>query len=102
MIKSTTAQTPTIPETVMPSEWQQAYLAGASAIGTSWLDFMGERFHAYAHAIDDISHCHDLNEAWQVQSTFGRETAKVYSEQVAKLSGMMLKATNGDAGETAE
>lgn len=93
MTKTTSTQTSDAPTTAMPAEWQQAYLESASAVGTSWLDFMGERFHAYAHAIDDISHCHDLNEAWRVQATFGQQTAKAYGEQAAKLGSVMLKAT---------
>lgn len=102
MTKSSNAQTPNASITAIPTDWQQAYLATASAVGTSWCDFMGERFHAYAHMLDDIGHCHDLNEAWRVQSTFGQQTAKAYSEQAAKLGGMVLKATNGDTGETAK
>ena len=98
MTKQSNTQTPNAAKTVMPTEWQQAYVASASAVGTSWLDFIGERFHAYAHAIDDISHCHDLNEAWRVQATFGQETVKAYGEQAAKLGSMALKAANRDAG----
>jgi len=93
-----TTKTSDAPMTAMPAAWQQAYLERASAVGTSWLDFMGERFQAYVHAIDDISHCDDLNEAWRVRATFGQEMVKAYSEQAAKLGSMMLKATNGDAG----
>jgi hypothetical protein len=102
MTKQSNTQAPDAPTKVMPAEWQQAYLASASAVGTSWLDFLGGRFHAYAHAIDDISHCHDLNEAWRVQAAFGQETVKAYGEQAAKLGSMMLKATNGDAGSTSK
>ncbi len=102
MTKQANTQTLETAGTMMPSEWQQAYLAGATALGTSWLGFMGARFQAYAHAIDDISHCHDLNEAWRVQSAFGQETAKAYTEQVAKLGGMIVKGTNGGRGGTAK
>lgn len=98
MTKQSNTQTPDAATTVMPAEWQQAYLASASAVGTSWLDFMGERLHAYAHAIDDISHCHDLNEAWRVHATFGQETVEAYGEQAAKLGSMVLKVTNGGTG----
>ncbi len=98
MTKKTLTETNEATGTGMPSDWQQAYLANASAVGSSWLDFMGERFHAYAHAIDDISHCHDLNEAWRVQATFGQETVNAYSEQAARLGSMVQKATNGNAG----
>lgn len=97
MTKQSNTQTPDAAKTVMPTEWQQAYLASASAVGTSWLDFMSGRFHAYAYAIDDIGHCHDLNQAWRVQATFGQETVEAYGEQAAKLGSMVLKATNGDA-----
>lgn len=101
MTKPSHTPAPETTGTMMPTDWQRAYLASASAVGTAWLDFMGERFHAYAHVIDDISHCHDLGEAWQVQSAFGQQTAKAYSEQAAKLGGMMLKAANGSADKTA-
>lgn len=102
MTKNMTAQTPKIPETAVPSDWQQAYLESASMVGATWLGFMGERFHAYAHVVDDIGHCHDLNEAWRVQSAFSQETAKAYTEQAAKLGGKMLEATNGGTGEAAK
>ena len=95
-----TTKTSDAPMTAMPAAWQQAYLVRASAVGTSWLDFMGKSFQAYVHAIDDISHCEDLNEAWRVRATFGQQMVKAYSEQAAKLgSMMMLKTTNGDAGD---
>lgn len=97
MTKKTITETTEAMNAEMPSDWQQVYLTSASVVGTSWLDFMGERFHAYAHAIDDISHCHDLNEAWRVHTAFGQETVKAYGEQAAKLGSMMLEATNGDA-----
>lgn len=99
MTKKTNTQTTEATGTAMPADWQQSYLASASAVGTSWLDFMGERFQAYALAMDDISHCHDLNEAWRIQATFGQQTVKAYTERAAKLGGMMLKATNGETGE---
>ena len=98
MTKQSNTQTPDAAKTSMPAGWPQAYLASAGAMGASWLDFLGERCHAYAHAIDDISHCHDLNEAWRVQTTFSQETVKAYGEHAAKLGGMMLKAANGHAG----
>ncbi len=99
MTKPTVTSTQDIYPKMMPPEWQQAYLEGMSTASTTWLDFMGERFHAYAHVIDDISHCHDLNEAWRIQSTFGQETAKAYTEQAAKLGGMVLRVTSGDNEE---
>lgn len=102
MAKQTATSAQDISQTMMSPDWQQAYLANVSEAGASWLDFMGERFHAYAHVIDNISHCHDLNEAWRIQSTFGQETAKAYTEQVAKLGGMILKVANGDNGEVSK
>jgi hypothetical protein len=77
------------------ADWSRAYLATAAALGTAWCDFVGERFHAYAHVIDDVSHCHGLDEAWKLQATFGRETFKAYSEQTAKVSGLIMSAANG-------
>ncbi|MGI9503265.1 MAG: hypothetical protein ACR2RE_09445 [Geminicoccaceae bacterium] len=99
MSKQATTSTQDMPRMVMSSDWQQAYLASVGAAGASWLDFVGERFHAYAHVIDDISHCHDLNEAWQIQSTFGQETAKAYREQATKFGGLILKVANGNGSE---
>lgn len=84
------------------ADWQQAYLSTATALGASWCDFVGERFHAYAHIIDDISHCHDLGEAWQIQSAFGQQTARAYSQQATKLGGLMLKPDSSNAGGQAE
>ena len=98
MTKQSNTQTPNAAKTATPGEWQQACLASARIVGTSWLDFMGERFQAYVHAIDEFSHCHDLNEAWRVQATFGQETIKAYGAQATKLGSMVLKATDGDAG----
>lgn len=102
MTKQTITSSQDVYQAMMSSDWQQAYLTGVSAAGASWLDFMGERFHAYAHMIDDISHCHDLNEAWQIQSTFGQETAKAYGEHASKLGSMILKTTNGDSSEVSK
>ncbi|NJO37633.1 MAG: hypothetical protein HC871_08435 [Rhizobiales bacterium] len=82
------------------SEWQQAYLATAAALGASWCDFMGERFHAYAHAIDEASHCHDLKDLWQVQASFGQATVKAYGDQAGKLGGLMMRTANGASKTT--
>jgi hypothetical protein len=81
------------------TDWQQPYLASAAALGASWCDFVGERFHAYAHMIDDVSHCQDLNDAWKVQTTFGQQTFKAYSEQAAKVGGLMTEAAKGNGGD---
>ncbi len=78
------------------ADWSQAYVTAAAALGTSWCDFVGERFHAYAHVIDDVSHCHDLNEAWKAQASFGQQTLKAYSEQAAKVGSLMMQAVKAD------
>ena len=80
------------------AEWSQAYLETAGALGASWYDFVGKRFHAYAHVIDDVSHCHDLNEAWKAQASYGKQTIKAYSDQAAKVSGLMMQAAKGNGG----
>lgn len=78
------------------TDWSKAYMATAAALGASWCDFVGERFHAYAHAIDDVTHCHDLDEALKVQTSFGQQTFKAYSEQAAKVSSLMMSVANGE------
>ena len=78
------------------ADWSQAYMATAAALGASWCDFMGERFHAYAHVIDDVRRCHDLNEAWKLQTTFGQQTFKAYSDQAAKVGGMVMRAAKSN------
>ncbi len=93
--KSTTQNHQTI-ETQPFADWSQAYMATATALGASWCDFVGERFHAYAHVIDDVSHCHDLNEAWSAQANFGQQTFKAYSDQAAKASGLMMQAAKAN------
>lgn len=80
------------------AEWSQAYMETAAALGAAWYDFFGERFHAYAHVMDDVSHCHDLNETWKAQASFGQQTFKAYSDQAAKVSGLMMKAAKGNGG----
>jgi hypothetical protein len=70
----------------------------AAALGAAWYDFVGERFYAYAYVIDDVSHCHDLNEAWKAQASFGQETFKAYSDQAAKVSSPIKKAASGGGG----
>jgi hypothetical protein len=80
------------------ASWQHAqenYLSTASAMSAEWCHFMGQRFEAYAHIVDDLSHCHDLREAWQLQSDFGTETMKGYASEASKLSGLIARATNG-------
>jgi hypothetical protein len=78
------------------ADWQQAYVETTAALGASWCDFVGERFHAYAHAIDEVSHCQDFSEAFKLQSTFGEQTLKAYSDQAARLSGLMMEAAKGN------
>lgn len=82
-----------------PADWPQAYMATAAALGATWCDFMGKRIQAYAHVIDDVSHCHDLNDAWKVQATFGQQTFKAYSDQAARVSGLVMQAAKGDGGD---
>lgn len=98
MTQKPMAQTGKTTETPTSPDWQEAYMSTAAALGASWCDFVGERFHAYAHVIDDVSHCHDLNEAFKVQASFGQKTFKAYSDQTAKVSGLMMRATKGDDG----
>ena len=95
--KSTTHNQQSI-ETQAFADWSQAYMTTAAALGASWCDFVGERFHAYAHVIDDVSHCHDLNEAWKAQASFGQETFNAYSDQAAKVSGLMMQAAKANDG----
>ena len=81
------------------AEWPQAYMTNAAALGASWCDFVGQRFQAYAHVIDDVSHCHDLNDAWKVQATFGQQTFKAYSDQAARVSGLVMQVAKGNGGD---
>ena len=74
---------------------QQNYLSTATAMSAEWCHFMGQRFEAYAHIFDDMSHCHDLNEAWRLQSDFGTKTLKAYTSEAAKLNGLIAQATKG-------
>jgi hypothetical protein len=69
---------------------QGACMTTAAALGASWCDFVGERFHAYAHVIDDVSHCHDLTETLKVQSSFGQQSWEAYRDQAARVSGLMI------------
>jgi hypothetical protein len=85
----------------LPAGWRRACLEPAGIIGRSWWDFVGDRLQAYATTIDDLGHCQELNDAWRVQSTFGRETIEAWSEQAAKLGDMMLKA-HRKTGSSAE
>ena len=96
MTQKSTIQTENTTEIATHSDWHEAYTSTAAALGASWCDFVGERFHAYAHIIDDVSHCHDLNEAWKMQADFGQQTFKAYSDQAAKVSGLMMQATKGN------
>ena len=96
MTQKSTTQTQPTTEAQPLAQWSQAYIETAAALGASWYDFVGERFHAYAHVIDDVSHCHDLNEAWKAQASFSQQTFKAYSDQAAKVSGLMMQATKGN------
>ena len=98
MVQKSMARNESETTTSTPSEWQEAYMATAAALGASWCDFMGERFHAYAHVIDDVSHCDDLDKALKLQATFGQQTVKAYSDQAAKMSGLMMQAAKDSAG----
>ena len=100
MTKKSTTQSRHSIEAQPLADWQQAYMATAAALGASWCDFVGERFHAYAHIIDDVSHCHDLNDAWKVQTTFGQQTFKAYSDQAAKVRSLLTEAAKGNGGDT--
>ena len=86
-------------ETQPLTDWQQAYMATAAALGATWCGFVGERFYAYAHMIDNVSHCQDLNDAWKVQTTFGQQTFKAYSDQAAKVRGLMTESSKGNGGD---
>ena len=99
MTQKPVAQTGKTTEAPTAPDWQEAYTSTAAALGASWCDFVGERFRAYAHVIDDVSHCHDLNEAFKVQASFGQETFKAYSDQTAKVSGLMMRTAKGDGGK---
>ena len=96
MTTKTTAESHPSIDRQAVADWQQAYMGTAAALGASWCDFVGERFHAYAHMIDDVAHCHDLNEAWKVQSTFGQQAFRAYSDQAQKVSGLVMQAAKGD------
>ncbi len=98
MTQKSTTQNHQTTETQPFTDWSQAYMATAAALGASWCDFVGERYHAYAHVIDDVSHCHDLNEAWSAQASFGQQTFKAYSDQAAKVSGLMMQAAKANGG----
>ena len=80
---------------------QQNYFLTANAIGAELCHFMSQRFDAYARIIDDLSHCQDLGEAWRLQSEYGEQMFKVYSDEAAKLGGLMVQATNGGASNSA-
>lgn len=80
------------------ASWQHAqenYLSSATAMSAEWCHFMGQRVEAYAHVVDDLSHCHDLNEALRLQSDFGTETFKAYTKEAAKLNDLIAQATKG-------
>ena len=96
MTQKSTTQPQQTTEAQPLAEWSQTYMETAAALGTSWCDFVGERFHAYAHVIDDVSHCHDLNEAWNAQARFGQQTFKAYSDQAAKVGSLMIQAAKGN------
>ncbi len=96
MTQKSTTQRHQTTETQPLADWSQAYMTTAAALGASWCDFVGERFHAYAHTIDDVSHCHDLNEAWSAQASFGQQTFKAYSDQAAKVSSLMMQAAKAN------
>ena len=98
MAQKSTTQPQQASEAQPLAEWPQTYMETAAALGAAWYDFVGERFHAYAHVIDDVSHCHDLNEAWKAQASFGQETFNAYSSQAAKIGGLMMKAAEGRGG----
>lgn len=80
--------------------WQQSYMETAAALGASWCDFVGERFHAYAHVIGNVSHCQDLSDALKLQSNFGQQTWKAYSDQAVKVSGLVMEATTGSGSNS--
>jgi hypothetical protein len=98
MTQKSMTRTESTTDTPTPSDWQEAYMSTAAALGASWCDFMGERFHAYAHVIDDVSHCHGLDEAFKAQASFGQQTVQAYSDQAARISGLMMQAAKPGAG----
>ncbi len=98
MTQKSTTQTHQATEAQPMTEWSQAYRETAAALGASWCDFAGERFHAYAHAIDDVSHCDDLNEAWKAQASFGQQTFKAYTDQAAKVGSLMMRVAKANGG----
>ncbi|MEM8948673.1 MAG: phasin family protein [Pseudomonadota bacterium] len=100
MTQKSTTQPNQATEVQALAEWSQAYMETAAALSAAWYDFVGERCHAYAHVIDDVSHCHDLNEAWKAQASFGKETFKAYRNQAAKVSDLMMQVANGSGGKT--
>lgn len=100
MTQNSTTQNHQTIETQPLADWSQAYVTSAASLGASWCDFVGERFQAYAHVIDDVSHCHDLNEAWSAQASFGQQTFKAYSDQAAKVRGLMMQAAKANGGST--
>lgn len=88
------------PTEEMPAYLQQAqlmYISAASAIGVELCHFMSRRLNAYAHIIDDFSHCEDLEEILRLETDFGQQTLKAYSDEAAKLSEIVMKSANGDA-----
>ncbi|MGI9437617.1 MAG: hypothetical protein ACR2Q4_22775 [Geminicoccaceae bacterium] len=80
---------------------QLAYISTASAVGAELCHFMSRRMNAYAHIIDDFSHCQGLEEAWRLEADFGQQTFKAYGDKVAKLSEIMMRASNGDVASSA-
>ncbi|NJO36810.1 MAG: hypothetical protein HC871_03245 [Rhizobiales bacterium] len=76
---------------------QLMYISAASAIGAELCHFMSRRLNAYAHIIDDFSHCGDLEEVWRLETDFGQQTLKAYSDEAAKLSEIVMKSANGHA-----
>ena len=40
-----------------------------------------------------------LNDAWNVQATFGQQTFKAYSDKAARVSGLVMQAAEGDVGD---
>lgn len=87
-------------EIMDPAEWQQAYVASAVALGASWCNFMGARFQAYAQAIDDVSHCRDMDDVWQTQVAFGQRTIEAYSDEASRLGGLLMNAAKGETTDT--
>ena len=96
MTENTTTQIHQTTGSQPDSDWQQACMMATVELGVSWCDFLGQRFQAYAHMLDDVSHCHDLNDAWTVQTMFGQQTLKAYQAQAAKFSDLMMQAATGE------